>query len=601
MESGEDVRNQSVHEKRPKKKKKLKKKVADEVGHMLSGGGTGETQLDCSVNEELEKNDPVGAPKRPRKRQRSLVGDFADEVHSDQDLCGEAEPAPPKRKKKKMRPAAHDEGACTEPDLPSAAIEERFSEEEQRHAEDEDASASSKAKKKVKKKRRTDVSADPEEGSSETVSCAEHETGASSSERKKKQKKRTQSPEDSTRLTSGGEVEIDAGGQARQGEVQDSSAVSPPKNDKKVKGKRPRNVETEDNAGSGDDEQRSGLDQSTPRQKSSRYRARRRRSQPNPLQAELSQEALHLPRAWKGVQNQKKSFDDAGVPMRTGWWSVEENQLLKANVEEFLAEHGGVPASEIIFNWSPSARSGFYRAASKGLRRPLFSTYRRLRRLYDPKNHGGAWSADDCMRLLELYKKHGAKWGLIGEELGRTAQNVFDKHRHLCLMPAVDAAGNDYESGRRSHRQWSTEEEKKLVAYVHELKGVPESDVITSEVPWEAVAVYMKTRSPAQCRTKFMLTTAGFAQIPEARWTPADSVHLLDMLYSSSTLDEGEIPWSDLQARQWPWAPVPFLKLRWVKLRSKVPNSRHLTLEECLDYLNDHCRERLLTKVARSS
>ena len=52
-------------------------------------------------------------------------------------------------------------------------------------------------------------------------------------------------------------------------------------------------------------------------------------------------------------------------------------------------------------------------------------------RQYNDLNHQGPWSQEDVDQLLALVDKIGRKWKMIGKEMGRTSDNVYDKYRSL--------------------------------------------------------------------------------------------------------------------------------------------------------------------------
>ena len=58
---------------------------------------------------------------------------------------------------------------------------------------------------------------------------------------------------------------------------------------------------------------------------------------------------------------------------------------------KFYQERGIMDPNDIIFNASKEDRKDFYPTISAGLNRPLFAVYRRVKRIYDKRNHKGRW------------------------------------------------------------------------------------------------------------------------------------------------------------------------------------------------------------------
>ena len=61
--------------------------------------------------------------------------------------------------------------------------------------------------------------------------------------------------------------------------------------------------------------------------------------------------------------------------------------ILNENIKEYCASRGIDDPAHVIFNMSKEERSDFYPTIAKGLQRPLFAVYRRVKRDYDVTNH----------------------------------------------------------------------------------------------------------------------------------------------------------------------------------------------------------------------
>lgn len=77
-------------------------------------------------------------------------------------------------------------------------------------------------------------------------------------------------------------------------------------------------------------------------------------------------------------------------------------------------------------------REKFFKLLSNVLpNRSPASCYKFILREYSALNHKGAWSQEEVDSLLALVSKYGRRWKLIGKELNRTKDNVYDKYRSL--------------------------------------------------------------------------------------------------------------------------------------------------------------------------
>lgn len=59
------------------------------------------------------------------------------------------------------------------------------------------------------------------------------------------------------------------------------------------------------------------------------------------------------------------------------------------------------------------------------------SCYKYILRQFHTMNHKGDWTEEEVDQLLALIDKFGKKWKMIGKEMNRTSDNVYDKYRSL--------------------------------------------------------------------------------------------------------------------------------------------------------------------------
>ena len=66
---------------------------------------------------------------------------------------------------------------------------------------------------------------------------------------------------------------------------------------------------------------------------------------------------------------------------------IQEVAILNENIKDYCSSRGIDDPAHVIFNMSKEERSDFYPTIAKGLQRPLFAVYRRVKRDYDVNNH----------------------------------------------------------------------------------------------------------------------------------------------------------------------------------------------------------------------
>lgn len=109
----------------------------------------------------------------------------------------------------------------------------------------------------------------------------------------------------------------------------------------------------------------------------------------------------------------------------------------------------------------------------------------------------GGWSIDDEKELGRLIKQHGQKWVKIGEELGRTADEVSQRWRHIM----------NYGKGK-TRGSWTDEEliqlEQEMETFAAS-KGTTVNDTsLKAIIPWHAISEKLGTgRTAQQCSMRW--------------------------------------------------------------------------------------------------
>lgn len=279
-------------------------------------------------------------------------------------------------------------------------------------------------------------------------------------------------------------------------------------------------------------------------------------------------------------------FEQAGVRMRTGMWSLEEKRKVEKNVARFLARRPGLTVEEIVFSWTKKERSGFYKKAGKGIRRPLNSVYTYMLRRYHPYNYMGTYSKEEEERLLKLYDKYGPRWKKIGRKMKRAPDTVCVKHRAMMEKKKAVALHGSVKEGR-----WTDEEHDLLVAAVRELS---ESGDVDLPVVWDLACLRVPGKTATQCRHHWFNRLS--LQSDQRKWSAAEDIKLVEGLYNSKNVQDGEIPWEEMKSEHLPDWQITAIKSAWCKLRVLVPGYTSLLLDDVLVWLYDHHLPKLRLK-----
>jgi len=280
-----------------------------------------------------------------------------------------------------------------------------------------------------------------------------------------------------------------------------------------------------------------------------------------------------LLQSWTPTVEDKLQLKLQGQSWKQGVWNKEEIEKLKQNILEYCEDRNIKDPSCIIFTSGKDERKDFYKTIAKDINRPLFSVYRRVVRMYDPKNHIGKYSSNELKKLQDLREQYGNDWQKIGQALGRSAASIKDRCRHL---------KEDCNTG-----PWSSVEEDCLCEAVFALShSLPEENPVNG-IPWIQVAQQVLTRSERQCRKKW-LSFFNTKRVSAAEWDKEDDVYLINRLSNIEADDDSNINWADL-AHSWPRPSIrshQWLRVKWKKLKSSVDDHLSLNLKDICNHLS---------------
>lgn len=201
--------------------------------------------------------------------------------------------------------------------------------------------------------------------------------------------------------------------------------------------------------------------------------------------------------------------------------------------------------------------------------RPNISIWQYMRRAYNPKSKLGAWTEEEEEALQAAVKKHGSKWTIISDQVGRSADDCKDRWRNYTLV-----------KGSKNSGGWSKEEEKKLI----ELMSKSEAMVGSSKNPvdgfWTWVSEQMGgSRSRAQCRIKWVENLKPKLD-SEAPWTNRDVLTLAQQLKKYNLEDEVGFDWKQVRFGKWSAA---HLQRRWKQVKKFVIKKRRSIGNDSID------------------
>jgi hypothetical protein len=285
-------------------------------------------------------------------------------------------------------------------------------------------------------------------------------------------------------------------------------------------------------------------------------------------------ELKELHDVWSPTKAQEIQLQSIDIHIRRGAWTKVEEATLLANMEFLKSKHDTEDIAEYAKN-KANVSKDFYRVLGSGISRPLQAVYRRfMRQMVDATaGKGKKYSDEDLeqvnhatapscpfkldylsdfrctntlawmqltavfglipLQLQNLFTLHGNNFNKIGDTMGRSATSVRDRLRVL--------------QGPKA-KKWNLTEEARLTEVVLQLTGRSASDLVQSNVPWEAVAKKMSPRAPHQCQQKWLAKlawkTCALARGVSLDWSLDDDKKLVEQVSSLENQDEAGIDWN---------------------------------------------------------
>ena len=169
---------------------------------------------------------------------------------------------------------------------------------------------------------------------------------------------------------------------------------------------------------------------------------------------------------WLGVANPQISADLT--------WSSEERTQLGETANKYKFD------GSKVYHWSKIAET-------LGTNRTAIGCFREYQQHLNDGLLKTKWEPAEDARLLELFKKSGARWQCISQKLpGRTGTQCLQRYEYA-LIPT------------KKKGRWEAEEDIRL-----EQAALGYTSESTSKLPWNKIARHVEGRSAPQCRERWM-------------------------------------------------------------------------------------------------
>uniref|UniRef100_W5KQQ7 Transcription termination factor 1, tandem duplicate 1 n=1 Tax=Astyanax mexicanus TaxID=7994 RepID=W5KQQ7_ASTMX len=291
-----------------------------------------------------------------------------------------------------------------------------------------------------------------------------------------------------------------------------------------------------------------------------------------------------------------KEFQKKGIPLNHGRFTMAENEILKKNVEDFLALTGIDSGTKLFYSQRFEEEKSainklkknhkFFEAIAKGIPRSCHDIYTRGRKIFDDSTCKGRFTQTEIDQLCKLQTLHGNNWKKISELTGRSAVSLEKRYSQITKRLGV----------------WSQKELQRLLGAVREyiisevqprpsnIRSLQVSrEMLYKGLPWRNISEKVKTRSWIKCREKWMSILAAKmssgASGEYKRTTNEGRIMLIKAMYQMQAEDVADVDWDQLSAL---FGDVPpcYVQKKWNRLKvCFVPNWQSKCFADTIDFL----------------
>lgn len=311
-----------------------------------------------------------------------------------------------------------------------------------------------------------------------------------------------------------------------------------------------------------------------------------------------------------GSQELYNKARDAGIPIKHGRYTEEEDKIIRSNFNKFMAK----------FGWDQRADKKLYIICLLGYRfkdpeikrikeevkksvneenfilrlgqglpdRTLQSIYHRARKLLRSMREAKDLSSKEKKKILKLSSLIGHKWTEIGEIISCDPRVVNDMVRHKVTHKGL----------RKKYGPFTTEETQTLIdAILYELSLVDITTAVKISIPWERVATHVDGRVAVQCSNHWHTNIAWriasrnleeLDRILKKQWPGNQLALFIYFLKKSSFNSEEEINWDLIKEKFREFGSLSQLIHVWDQLKEECPESDSNSYTQIVQWLYKH-------------
>ncbi|XP_029985895.1 transcription termination factor 1 isoform X2 [Sphaeramia orbicularis] len=300
-----------------------------------------------------------------------------------------------------------------------------------------------------------------------------------------------------------------------------------------------------------------------------------------------------------------REFKKKGVALRWGRFSEEENEQIRANINNFLLLTGIDSVEELMFPQRFKDKEAeikkqrinyhYMQRIAEGIPRPCVQILIRAKKMMDQRNHMGRFTDDEVHALTKLHTLHGNDWKTIAEKMNRSTASVLKRF-------ATTGEGKG---------AWSEDEVARLKSAVEDhlktrlCKSPPGSGLtgqqLSVKLPWTRISLAVGSRTWYQCRLKWfsILKHCLEGQRSTSGLGIQNRIDIINTLFNMNVREPCDFDWMEVAKAVGAVTPVYVQKAFRRMKTTGVPNWNRLSYGEIVDILRERELPRLQMKLDR--
>ncbi|KAK8674416.1 hypothetical protein V6N13_112707 [Hibiscus sabdariffa] len=257
-------------------------------------------------------------------------------------------------------------------------------------------------------------------------------------------------------------------------------------------------------------------------------------------------------------------------------YSKEEDELVMNAVAEYIESHNlGDEGLNMVMNCRghPQVRNCWKEIQTAIPWRPVNSVYHRAHVIFE-RDEKHPWTPEELEVVQKFVEKHGPKWRLLADSLGKHRHHVKDTWRRIRLT--------NTNKGR-----WSQQEYQSLFDLVNldlsmkaNQERISKHGMLRDNICWTAISDKLETRPFVSCCDQWYRKLAS-PMVAEGIWADADDYRMMDAISSLDACCMEDVDWDNLLEHR----SGDLCRKRWDQMVRHLGPTKGMSFAEQVDVL----------------